>query len=93
MKINKIFTVLFFLFSILNINKSLSQTQEWVGYSNGMFILLLGIEGSFLWIGTVGGGIVKLDMATGNFVNYDRRNSGLPDNRVNAIAIDGQMNK
>jgi ligand-binding sensor domain-containing protein len=41
----------------------------------------------------VGGGLVKLNKTTGEFIVYNKWNSKLPDNWVWAIAIDGQGNK
>jgi ligand-binding sensor domain-containing protein len=46
-------------------------------------------EGQYLWVGTAGGGLVKLNKSTGEFIVYDKWNSKLPNNFVNAIAIDG----
>jgi ligand-binding sensor domain-containing protein len=70
-----------------------SQTQEWVVYTSGRYIFCLADEGNYLWIGTWGGGLVRLNKMTGEFIIYDKWNSGLPDNDVRAIAIDAQGNK
>jgi hypothetical protein len=48
-------------------------------------------EGGSKWIGTYGGGLAKFDGV--NWTVYNTSNSKLPDNRVYAIAIDGQGNK
>jgi ligand-binding sensor domain-containing protein len=40
------------------------------------------------WIGTAGGGLAKFDGV--NWTVYNTSNSGLPNNYVRAIAIDGQ---
>ena len=72
---------------------SLSQTQEWIGFTNGKDIRCLAEEGEYLWVGTAGGGLVKLNKSTGEIIVYAKWNSKLPDNYVRAIAIDGQGNK
>jgi ligand-binding sensor domain-containing protein len=56
-------------------------------------ILCLADEAEYLWVGTDGGGLVKLNKSTGEFIVYDKWNSKLPDNHVLAIAVDGQGNK
>jgi Predicted periplasmic ligand-binding sensor domain len=72
---------------------SLSQTQEWIGFTNWKNISCLVEEGEYLWVGTAHGGLVKLNKSTGEFIVYDKWNSELPHNWVTAIAIDGQGNK
>ncbi len=90
MRAFKIFSLILLFIS----NFSLSQTQEWIVYTTkGNYILSLAEEGNYLWVGTGGGGLVKLDKTTGEFIVYGTWNSGLPDNYVFAIAIDGQGNK
>jgi len=69
-----------------------AQAPEWVHFTSG-HIDWLADEGNYLWIGTGGGGLVKLDKRTGEFVIYASWNSGLPDNDVEAITIDGSGNK
>jgi ligand-binding sensor domain-containing protein len=81
------------VFVLIVINPSPSQTQEWIGFTSGKNIRCLADEGQYLWVGTVGGGLVKLNKSTGEFIVYDKWNSKLPDNFVFAIAIDGQGNK
>jgi ligand-binding sensor domain-containing protein len=78
------------IFVLIVINPSLSQTQEWIVYTNGKYIHCLADEGEYLWVGTDGGGLIKLNKLTGEFILF---NSGLPSNRVYAIAIDKQGNK
>ena len=80
------------VFVLIVINPSLSQTQEWIGFTSGKEILCLAEEGQYLWVGT-NGGLVKLNKLTGEFIVYEKWNSGLPNNYVRAIAIDGQGNK
>jgi hypothetical protein len=79
----------------ISTNFLLSQTQEWVVYTSGRYIFCLADEGQYLWVGTGGGGLVKLNKSTGEIIVlfYDKWNSKLPDNWVYAIAIDGVGNK
>jgi ligand-binding sensor domain-containing protein len=81
------------IFVLIVINPSLSQTQEWIGFTSGKNINCLADEGQYLWVGTGGGGLIKLNKSTGEFIVYDKWNSKLPDNFVFAIAIDGMGNK
>jgi ligand-binding sensor domain-containing protein len=97
MKTNKITSLnhLFISFLLILISADLiqSQTQEWIGFTSGKIIFSLADEGQYLWVGKAGSGLVKLNKSTGEFIVYDKWNSQLPDNFVNAIAIDGQGNK
>jgi ligand-binding sensor domain-containing protein len=81
------------VFVLIVINPSLSQTQEWIVFTSWKTIWCLADEGQYLWVGTAGGGLVKLNKSTGKFIVYDEWNSKLPDNFVRAIAIDGGGNK
>jgi hypothetical protein len=93
-KINhRIKAFILLVFVLIVINPSPSQTQEWIVFTSGKYIRCLADEGQYLWVGTWGGGLVKLNKSTGEIIVYDKWNSKLPDNYVNAIAIDGQGNK
>ena len=81
-----IIAALVFLFPVA----ARSQNPEWMNFT-GPDVHALADDGHYLWIG--GGGLVRLDRSTGEMVFYNRVNSGLPDNDVNAIAIDAQGNK
>ena len=88
--IRKILSSLFFIFWAFNF--LFSQSPEWVNFTANKNILSLTVEGNYIWVGTKGG-LVRLNMLTGEKVNYNSANSGLPDNYVHAIVIDGQGNK
>jgi ligand-binding sensor domain-containing protein len=90
---HRIKAIISLIFVLIVINPSLSQTQEWIVFTSGKYIRCLADEGQYLWVGTYGGGLVKLNKSTGEFIVYDKWNSKLPDNYVLAIAIDGQGNK
>ncbi|CUT05813.1 two-component regulator propeller domain-containing protein, partial [Candidatus Kryptobacter tengchongensis] len=86
--------ILLSLFSLIFLfcTFSFSQNPEWINFTTGgNHINALAIEGDYIWVGT-DGGLVKLNMLTGEKVNYTK-GSGLPSNYVLAIAIDGQGNK
>jgi hypothetical protein len=72
---------------------SVSFSQEWSVFLAGKQINCLADEGQYLWVGTAGGGLVKLNKSTGEYIIYDEWNSKLPSNYVLAIAIDEQGNK
>jgi ligand-binding sensor domain-containing protein len=79
------------LLTILILNLSLPQTQEWVVYNtsnSGLpndYVLAIAIDGQGnRWIGTAGGGLAKFDGV--NWTVYNTSNSGLPANTVYVIA-------
>jgi len=69
------------------------ENSEWINYTDGKSVRSLAVEGDFVWVGTEGGGLVRINRITGETMFYNKANSGLPDNRVNAIAIDNAGNK
>ncbi len=71
---------------------TLAQNSEWINFNVGQYVQAVAAEGNYMWVGT-NGDLVKLDKTTGNMTFYNRSNSGLPDNFVLAIVIDGQGNK
>jgi len=77
----------------ISTNFLFSQTQEWIRFTSGKDISCLAEEGEYLWVGTAGGWLVKLNKSTGEFIVYDKWNSKLPHNWVTTIAIDRQGNK
>ena len=85
----KIITIILLLFPV----SSFSQTNEWVNFTCGLDILALEEEGDYLWIGTLGGGLIKMNKITGEIIHFDKANSGLPDNNVSTITIDAEGNK
>jgi len=69
-----------------------TQNPEWINYTRGKEVNSIAIEGNRVWAGT-GGGLVQLDMNSESMIHYNKANSGLPDNGVHSIAIDGSGNK
>jgi ligand-binding sensor domain-containing protein len=90
---SRIFAIASLALIFISTNFSLSQSQEWIIYTSGRNINCITEDSSgYLWVGTDGGGLVKVIKSTGEFFIYDKWNSGLPSNYVTAIAIDGQGN-
>jgi ligand-binding sensor domain-containing protein len=85
------FTFLFvtlFYFSV-----AYGQHPGWTVYTNGDDITALAESGNDMWVGTEGGGLVKIDKTSGGTNFYNNANSGMPDNWVNTIVIDASGNK
>jgi|YNPMSStandDraft_2_1061718.scaffolds.fasta_scaffold00145_13 hypothetical protein len=78
------FILIFFRISSFN------QTNEWALFTNGNYVNSIAEEGNYLWIGSDGGGLIKLDKRNGQFYVYTTLNSGLPSQFVQTIAIDKQ---
>ena len=53
----------------------------------------LALEGTYLWAGTDGGGVVRWNLATMAHTEYTTANSGLASNTVRSIAVDSDNNK
>jgi ligand-binding sensor domain-containing protein len=68
-----------------------SQNPEWLNFTSGANVYAIADDGDYLWIR--GGGLTRLNKATGEMVFYNRTNFGLLSNHVQAFAIDGQGNK
>ena len=91
---SRIFAIVSLILIFTSTNFLVSQTREWIVFTiGGENIFCLADEGQYLWVGTYGGGLVKLNKSTGEFIVYNKWNSKLPNNFVYAIAIDGQGNK
>jgi ligand-binding sensor domain-containing protein len=69
-----------------------AQNPEWIYYLNGEHVNALAEEGNQIWAGT-SEGLVRIDKTSGLSVFYDSSNSGLPENWVRTIAVDGSGNK
>ncbi len=67
---------------------SFAQNPQWMNYTNGDIILSLVFNNNITWVGTTGG-LVHIDKITGIPIFYNKVNSGLPDNKVRSLAIDG----
>ena len=86
---SRIFAIVSLILIFTSTNFLVSQTREWIVFTiGGENIFCLADEGQYLWVGTYGGGLVKLNKSTGEFIVYNKWNSKLPNNFVYAIAID-----
>ena len=68
-------------------SNSFAQYPDWINYTSGQGVYALADNGNELRIGTDGGGLAKFDVS--NWTVYNESNSGLPDNQVIVLAIDG----
>ena len=68
-------------------SNSFAQYPDWKNYTSGQGVYALADNGNELWIRTDGGGLAKFDVA--NWTVYNESNSGLPDDQVIVLAIDG----
>lgn len=64
-----------------------SQKILWKNYTSGKHLRAFAEYKNILWIGTHGG-LVKYDRSTENTIFFNRANSDLPDNQINALAVD-----
>jgi hypothetical protein len=59
---NKVLRCLSMLFVSLFISFSAhSQNSEWENYTSGREVTALVEEGNYIWVGTSGGGLIKID--------------------------------
>jgi len=66
------------------------DNPEWINFTYGADVEAVADDGEYLWIG--GGGVTRLNKMTGEMTFYNKANSGLPVNRVSALAVDAQGN-
>ena len=88
----KIATFYVLLLTLFLVNIISAQNPEWINYTCGKNVISIAIEGNTVWVGTQGG-LVQFDMNSENMIFYHTGNSGLPDNMVCSIVIDGSGNK
>ncbi|MEN6512092.1 MAG: two-component regulator propeller domain-containing protein, partial [Chloroherpetonaceae bacterium] len=69
-----------------------AENPQWLNFTNGNQINAIVEEGNTMWVGT-DGGLVSIDKTTGDPTFYNSSNSGLPNNYVWSIAIDGSGTK
>ncbi|TAL66936.1 MAG: T9SS type A sorting domain-containing protein [Bacteroidetes bacterium] len=77
------FFILFFLPSIL-----FAQAQEWVNITCGNYIHGICKYKNIIWVGTMGGGLIKIDTITSETIFYNKANSILPDNFISSLVMD-----
>ena len=80
-------------FFIILSSSLLAQTQEWLKFE-AAWINAIVTEGRYVWIGTSGYGLARLDTLSGQITWYNTRsNPRLPSDWVYSIAIDDSGNK
>lgn len=76
--------------SLISLYACAQQTQ-WVNHTSSGAIRAMEADQNTMWLGTDGGSIAH-DLVSNTSIYFNKSNSGLPSNRVNAIATDGQGN-
>jgi|GEM_PF-2666808 len=74
-----------FLCSAIGVN---AQEEIWENYTTGLYITAIGSNDETVWVGMYGG-LMSVEAVNGQRSFYDRSNSGLPSNRITAIAVRG----
>ncbi len=69
-----------------------NQSPEWLNYTNGDTVMDIVDNGKYLWIGTINGGIVRLNKVTDELTFYNRANAGIPANDIDSLATDSDGN-
>ncbi len=86
----KIFILLWYL---IVVSFSFGQNSEWLRYSTtSTIVIALASQGNYLWIGTGGQGLIRLDKQTGVMKIFNTTNSGLRSNSIKALAVDSLGN-
>ncbi len=75
--------------NLISVSQTTDKSSEWMNFTSNINIQALADDREYLWIGTEGG-LIKLNKATGEMAFCNRGNSGLPDNSIKALAVDGQ---
>jgi sugar lactone lactonase YvrE len=76
------------------VNFTLTQNKEWTIFTFGYKeITCFAEENEFIWLGTDGGGVIKLNKRTGDFKIYGAWNTGLPSHYIRSMIIDKDGNK
>jgi len=65
-----------------------AQEEIWENHTSGLAITAIASNEEAVWVGTYGG-VLRIETGTGQRNFFDRSNSGLPSNRITAIAVRG----
>ena len=84
-----------FLFAVLfMLCIAKAQNPQWITYNtDGNHVTAIAIEGDYLWIGTRGGNLVKLNKNTHEKIIITKNHPGFPNARITSLAIDDKGNK
>ena len=80
--------LLFLVLAVASLLFSQDGAPDWENYTNGDDITAIESKGNDLWVGTLHGGLVHIDLITYEKVFYNRANSGLPSNKISELLID-----
>lgn len=83
---NKTNTFLFIIF-LFTICKLHGQVQ-WKSYSSGNEIAEMKLDGNTLWVATLGDGLLKINVKTGDTTVFQTTNSGITSDIVHHVTID-----
>jgi ligand-binding sensor domain-containing protein len=89
MKNIKLISMLYLISILFAAGGLLKAQNEWNLYSDANDINSVEVQGLNVWLGTNGGGLVKVSRTDGSMVFYTKENSGLPGMIINDIRIDG----
>ena len=67
-----------------------TDNPEWLNFTSKASIYAICDVGEYIWIG--GTGLTKIHKTTGTMLYYNKANSGLPNNRILALAYDTDGN-
>ncbi len=70
-----------------------SEPDKWKTYLATGSRNAIAIEGDYVWVGTTGSGLVRVNKVTDAVDYYNTSNSNLPDNYIRKIEIDNSGNK
>lgn len=65
---------------------------DWLNYTNGTVVNAVAQEGTSMWLAT-NGGLTRLNGLTDEATVFNRANSGLPDNHIKDVVVDGNGRK
>lgn len=77
-------TILFLV--LAGLTQAVASTPDWIHLTNGKHVTDIKADGDILWVGTKGG-LVKWDRVSNEKTFYNVANSGLPSDKVEAIAV------
>lgn len=69
-----------------------AQNGDWINLTNSDKVMALESDGTNLWVASRGGGLCKINTVTGEKTFYNKGNSPIPSNNIEAVAIDPQNN-
>jgi ligand-binding sensor domain-containing protein len=69
-----------------------AQRRGWYNYNDGTIVTSLVNDGTTLWAGTEGGGLIKFDKAAGTKSIFNKANSGLWGNTITCMTKDSKGN-